>query len=192
MIIIVLGLFGLVLFLVRYAVLTMESKRVHRQLRSETLMQDNPLGRLMLLNKANKEVDPETLEIRLDEAVLKETPRLERGLRTIKILAAVAPLLGLLGTVVGMIETFQSITLFGTGDPQLMIAVSEAGAVWIDGRQVDVRAVRANVERMRAENPESAVVIQADKASRTGILVQVIDQVRLAGVHNVAVAANRP
>jgi biopolymer transport protein ExbD len=74
----------------------------------------------------------------------------------------------------------------------IMIAVSEAGAVWIDGRQVDVRAVRANVERMRAENPESAVVIQADEASRTGILVQVIDQVRLAGVHNVAVAANRP
>lgn len=74
----------------------------------------------------------------------------------------------------------------------IMIAVSESGAVWIDGRQVDVRAVRANVERLRAENPEGAVVVQADEASRTGILVQVIDQVRLAGVHNVAVAASRP
>lgn len=74
----------------------------------------------------------------------------------------------------------------------IMIAVSESGAVWIDGRQVDPRAVRANVERLRAENPESAVVIQADEASRTGILVQVIDQVRLAGVHNVAVAASKP
>ncbi|GAB6058512.1 ExbD/TolR family protein [Desulfonatronum parangueonense] len=74
----------------------------------------------------------------------------------------------------------------------IMIAVSESGAIWIDGRQVDVRAVRANVERLRAENPEGAVVIQADEASRTGILVQVMDQVRLAGVHNVAVAANKP
>ncbi|WP_031387189.1 ExbD/TolR family protein [Desulfonatronum thiodismutans] len=74
----------------------------------------------------------------------------------------------------------------------IMIAVSESGAIWIDGRQVDVRAVRANVERLRAENPEGAVVIQADEASRTGILVQVMDQVRLAGVHNVAVAASKP
>jgi len=74
----------------------------------------------------------------------------------------------------------------------IMIAVSESGTVWIDGRQVDLRAVRANVERLRAENPEGAVIIQADEASRTGILVQVMDQVRLAGVHNVAVAASKP
>ncbi len=74
----------------------------------------------------------------------------------------------------------------------IMIAVSESGAVWIDGRQVDVRAVRANVERLRAENPEGAVIIQVDAASRTGILVQVMDQVRLAGVRNVAVAASKP
>ncbi len=74
----------------------------------------------------------------------------------------------------------------------IMIAVSDSGAVWIDGRMVDIRAVRANVERLRAENPEGAVVIQADEASRTGILVQVMDQVRLAGVMNVAIAASRP
>jgi biopolymer transport protein ExbD len=72
----------------------------------------------------------------------------------------------------------------------IMIAVSDGGAIWIDGRQVDLRAVRANVERLRAENPEGAVVIQADEASRTGILVQVMDQVRLAGVLNVAIAAD--
>jgi biopolymer transport protein ExbD len=72
----------------------------------------------------------------------------------------------------------------------IMIAVSDGGAIWIDGRQVDLRAVRANVERLRAENPEGAVVIQADEASRTGILVQVMDQVRLAGVLNVAIAAH--
>jgi biopolymer transport protein ExbD len=74
----------------------------------------------------------------------------------------------------------------------IMIAVSESGAIWIDQRQVDLRAVRANVERLRAENPEGAVVIQADQASRTGILVEVLDQVRLAGVTNIAVAAKQP
>ncbi len=74
----------------------------------------------------------------------------------------------------------------------IMIAVAENGAIWIDQRQVDLRAVRANVERLRAENPEGAVVIQADQGSRTGILVEVMDQVRLAGVTNVAIAASRP
>lgn len=74
----------------------------------------------------------------------------------------------------------------------IMIAVSESGAIWIDQRQIDLRAVRANVERLRAENPEGAVVIQADVSSRTGILVEVMDQVRLAGVMNVAISANRP
>ncbi|KIH75926.1 outer membrane transport energization protein ExbD (TC 2.C.1.1.1) [Geoalkalibacter ferrihydriticus] len=74
----------------------------------------------------------------------------------------------------------------------IMIAVSDTGAIWIDQRQVDLRAVRANVERLRAENPEGAVVIQADEASRTGVLVQVMDQVRLAGVMNVSIAATRP
>lgn len=74
----------------------------------------------------------------------------------------------------------------------IMIAVSENGDIWIDQRQVDLRAVRANVERLRAENPEGAVVIQADASSRTGILVEVMDQVRLAGVLDVAIAASRP
>ncbi|WP_035271742.1 MotA/TolQ/ExbB proton channel family protein [Desulfonatronum thiodismutans] len=120
LIILGLGLFGLILFVVRFAILIVMDRRIQRQLRSETALPDNPLGRILQVSGTNHSVDPETLEIRLDEAVLKEIPRLERGLRTIKILAAVAPLLGLLGTVVGMIETFQAITLFGTGDPQLM------------------------------------------------------------------------
>jgi len=120
LIIIALGLFGLILFGVRYTILFAEDRRVRRQLNSATPLPDNPLGRILGLYAQNKNIDPETLEIRLDEAVFKEVPRLEGGLRTIKILAAVAPLLGLLGTVVGMIETFQAITLFGAGDPQLM------------------------------------------------------------------------
>ncbi|PTN38781.1 MotA/TolQ/ExbB proton channel family protein [Desulfonatronum sp. SC1] len=120
MIILVLGLVGVIVFVVRFTMLTVIGRRIRRQLRSLQGLPDNPLGRIMLLAQANSLSDSETLEIRLDEAVLKEVPRLERGLTTIKILAAVAPLLGLLGTVVGMIETFQAITLFGTGDPQLM------------------------------------------------------------------------
>ncbi len=87
----------------------------------DVLNLENPLGRILSVYlHQNKEVDLETLEMKLDEAVLKELPALEKGLPLIKLLAAVAPLLGLLGTVTGMIATFQSITLFGTGDPKLM------------------------------------------------------------------------
>ena len=61
----------------------------------------------------------------------------------------------------------------------------------MENRHIDIRAVRANVERIHAENPEGAVVIQADKSSATGMLIQVMDQVRLAGVNNISVAAKR-
>jgi biopolymer transport protein ExbB len=81
---------------------------------------NNPLGRLLKVYYDNKDIDAETLELKLDEAILRETPKIERGIHIIKILAAIAPLLGLLGTVVGMIGTFQSITLYGTGDPKIM------------------------------------------------------------------------
>jgi len=83
--------------------------------------ENNPLGRVLAVYENEKSSkDLETLEMKLDEAVLKELPELEKGLPIVKLLAAVAPLLGLLGTVTGMIATFQSITLFGTGDPKLM------------------------------------------------------------------------
>jgi biopolymer transport protein ExbD len=71
----------------------------------------------------------------------------------------------------------------------IMIGITADNQVWIDRRQVDIRAVRANIERLHAENPEGAVVVQADKDSRTGLLVQVIDQSRLAGVQDVSIAA---
>ena len=80
----------------------------------------NPLGRILSVYSDKIAQDVETLSLKLDEAILRETPSIERGLITLAILAAVAPMLGLLGTVSGMIETFQSITLFGTGDPKLM------------------------------------------------------------------------
>jgi biopolymer transport protein ExbB len=80
----------------------------------------NPLGRILSATEQSSTQDIETLELVLDEAITREVPALEKGLSLIKLLAAVAPLLGLLGTVTGMIATFQSISLFGTGDPKLM------------------------------------------------------------------------
>lgn len=73
----------------------------------------------------------------------------------------------------------------------IFIAISDRGEIWIDNRRVDVSSVRANVERLRAESPEGSVVIQADELSQTGILVEVIDQVRLGGVENVFVASEK-
>jgi len=73
----------------------------------------------------------------------------------------------------------------------ILIAVNNNGDIWIDKRKIDVRSVRANVERLHAESPEGSVVIQADKASKTGTLVKVMDQVRLAGVTNISLAATQ-
>jgi biopolymer transport protein ExbD len=70
----------------------------------------------------------------------------------------------------------------------ILVAITESGEVWLDKRKVDVRSVRANIERLRAESPDGGVVIQADKLSKTGILVEVMDQIRLAGMTNISIA----
>tara|TARA_R110000782_G_scaffold44130_3_gene98977 strand:+ start:13 stop:1359 length:1347 start_codon:yes stop_codon:yes gene_type:complete len=121
-VIIALGLLGLLLALVRLAWLQRTSGRVNRQVADLShLRRDNPLGRVLGVIGNHPRIEQlETLELKLDEAILKETPALERWQGLIKLVAAVAPLLGLLGTVTGMIATFQAITLFGTGDPKLM------------------------------------------------------------------------
>ena len=71
----------------------------------------------------------------------------------------------------------------------ILIAVDPNGEIWIDRQQVDIRAVRAAVERMRVDQPESSVVVQADQDARSGLVIQVMDQVRMAGVQDVALAA---
>ena len=111
---------GLILVGERFFFLTSEKKKITAQLSNNTPDEGNVLGQLMAVYDKFSNEDIETLELKLDEAVLKSAPKLERGISTIKILFAVSPLLGLLGTVTGMIATFQSITLFGTGDPKLM------------------------------------------------------------------------
>ena len=74
----------------------------------------------------------------------------------------------------------------------ILVAITDGGEVWIDRRRVDPRALRANIERLHAENPQGSVVIQADRASRNGMLVEVMDAARLAGVTNVSLAATTP
>ena len=71
----------------------------------------------------------------------------------------------------------------------ILVAITENDQIWMDRRQVDPRALRANIERLHAENPQGSVVIQADKNSKSGLLVQVMDAARLAGVNNVSLAA---
>lgn len=114
-------IFGLLIAIERLVFLFLVGGKIKAQLKNTANPSaNNPLGRLLQVYQDNKTVDAETLELKLDEAILRETPKIERGINIIKILAAIAPLLGLLGTVVGMIGTFQSITLYGTGDPKIM------------------------------------------------------------------------
>jgi biopolymer transport protein ExbD len=71
----------------------------------------------------------------------------------------------------------------------ILVAIRANGEIWIDRRAIDVRAVRPNIERMKAENPEGAVIIQADEFSPTGLLVKVMDQIRLAGIQDISISA---
>lgn len=114
------GVFAMLLALFRFVVLAGISSKVSSQLKSEKANTNNPLGRVLKIAEDNPGVDNESLELKLEEAVLKERPAIESGLNLLKIIAAVAPLLGLLGTVTGMIITFQAITIFGAGDPKAM------------------------------------------------------------------------
>ena len=140
--IIALGILGLLLAAERLVTLTVMSRKVSAQLKSDQPREDNPLGRVLKVYADNKHVDVETLELKLSEAIIKETPRLQRSLLFLKIISVVAPLMGLLGTVTGMIQTFQAITLFGTGDPTLMAGgISQALVTTVLGLVVAIPIV---------------------------------------------------
>ncbi len=117
---ITLGLFGLVIVVMRFYTLLRVGTKMTAQMSSDKPDPGNPLGRVMQVYEEYGTADTETLELKLDESILKDAPKLEQGLTTVKVLSIIAPLLGLLGTVTGMILTFQQITLFGTGDPKMM------------------------------------------------------------------------
>jgi biopolymer transport protein ExbB len=123
-------------------VLSAISAKVNSQLKSSKANPNNPLGRVLKVAEDNPKVDNETLELKLEEAVLKERPAIESGLAVLKIISAVAPLLGLLGTVVGMIGTFQAITMFGAGDPKTMASgISQALVTTVLGLVVAIPVV---------------------------------------------------
>jgi len=119
-VIISVGVLGLLLCIWKAISLYSASSKISRQAGSDNADKSNPLGRVLAVYMDNPDTDIETLELKLDEAILRETAPIEVGFGFIKVLYVVAPLLGLLGTVIGMIGTFQMITLFGTGDPRMM------------------------------------------------------------------------
>ncbi len=124
-----LGAFALALALWRLSVLSITNSKVQAQLKRDSADENNPLGRVLMVHEKHPGMDIETLELKLSEAVLKEVPRIEFGLNLLKIISAVAPLMGLLGTVTGMIITFQAITIFGAGDPKAMAGGISAALV---------------------------------------------------------------
>jgi len=140
--IIALGILALLIALERIVVLGLSSRKVSAQLKSAKADTSNPLGRVLLVAEQNQNADLETLELKMGEAIIKEAPKLSRGLLFLKIISVVAPLMGLLGTVTGMINTFQAITLFGTGDPKLMAGgISQALVTTVLGLSVAIPTV---------------------------------------------------
>jgi len=134
--------FAVFLAIWRFVVLMGMSSRVSAQLQSGTSDTNNPLGRVLQVAADNPGLDPESLELKLHEAVLKERPNIEAGLNLLKVISMVAPLMGLLGTVTGMIITFQMITLFGAGDPKAMAGgISQALITTVLGLVVAIPTV---------------------------------------------------
>ncbi len=173
-IILALGAVGLVIVIVRLTDLLRVGARVESQLADlESPRDDNPLGRIFLATMESRETDPESLQVLLDEAILREIPPLERGQALVKLLTAVAPLLGLLGTVTGMIQTFQAISLFGTGDPKLMAGgISQALVTTMLGLAVAIPLLFLHsllVSRSRS-------IIQILEEQSAGLISQILEK----------------
>lgn len=162
-IIIAIGAVGALLALWQFGYLLGVGRRVRRQLRNlDQVRTDNPLGRVLnCFADAPDETDPEVLETKVSEAVLRETPKLERFQAALRMIIAAGPLLGLLGTVVGMIITFQVITEVGAGDPRLM-----AGGI--------SRAMIATVLGLGIAVP--LLFINSFLMSRSRVLIQILDE----------------
>tara|TARA_R110002096_G_scaffold22675_38_gene72870 strand:+ start:912 stop:2285 length:1374 start_codon:yes stop_codon:yes gene_type:complete len=172
-VIIGLGMLALLIALERLLMLTVTGMRVRAQAKKTDQPGNNPLGRVLKVYHDNPRADVETLELKLSEAILKETPKINRLLMFLKIIAVVAPLLGLLGTVTGMIITFQAITLFGTGDPKLMAGgISQALVTTVLGLCVAIPTVllhtlvSSRARRVNQVLEEQATGMVAEQAER--------------------------
>lgn len=142
-VIITLGLIALIIAVLRILALTGIEAKVKKQAKDiKRPSLSNPLGRVIKVYQDNPNSDPESMELKLAEAMQKESPKLNAWIMFIKIIAVVAPLLGLLGTVTGMIQTFQAITLYGAGDPQTMAGgISQALVTTVLGLVVAIPTV---------------------------------------------------
>ena len=129
----------------KYVMLWMMGREVQAQLASSTPNSNNPLGRVLKVGASHMKETIDRLELKLAEAIMAERPSIERGISFVKIVSVVAPLAGLLGTVTGMIVTFQQITLFGTGDPKIMAGgISQALVTTVLGLVVAIPTTLAH------------------------------------------------
>jgi len=166
-IILFLAAIGFLLAFTRLGLLAITGKRLREQLRNlNQPSSNNPLGEILGIAQNNSRLDIESLELMFDDIVLKAASRLRRGLSTLKVLAGMAPLLGLLGTVTGMIETFQMITLFGSGDARLM-----AGGI--------SQALVTTALGLSAAIP--ILLLHSIASSRSRILVELLEE-QVAGI----------
>ena len=144
-IILAIGGITLIYAVYKYAMLWVMSRAVHSQLSTDAPSDSNPLGRVLKVGKTHMKDEIDRLELKLAEAIMGERPAIERGISFVKIVSVVAPLAGLLGTVTGMIITFQQITLFGTGDPKIMAGgISQALVTTVLGLVVAIPTTLAH------------------------------------------------
>ena len=172
-IILMIGAVGLLIAIERFISLFIIGRKVNKQLKTAQPNADNPLGRVMLVKSDNPSIDTETLELKLSESILREVPILSKKLTVIKIISVVAPLIGLLGTVTGMIVTFQAITLFGTGDPKLMAGgISQALVTTVLGLVVAIPMVFISTML----NTRSRSIINILQQESAGIIAERAEQ----------------
>jgi biopolymer transport protein ExbB len=180
-IILSLAVIGVLLAIWRMIKLTAETARMKKQMNNasgyENANNDNALGRIMTVYQDNGNTDVETLELHLSEAISSEIPSLTRGINWIKIISVVAPLLGLLGTVTGMIDVFETMSLFGTGDPKLMAGgISQALVTTVLGLVAAIPCVFLHT--MTNNRSRALITILEERA--TGILARKSEQLSLA------------
>jgi biopolymer transport protein ExbB len=178
-VIILVGIVAAVLAAMQFMFLLREGAAVKRQLASvERPTPDNALGRVLASFKgdANKvEENAEVIELRISEAVLREVPKLERYQSFLSLAVAAGPLLGLVGTVIGMIITFQSITESGSGDPKLMAAgISQAMIATVLGLGIAVPLLFINA----ALKARSRAIVQILDEQSTGLLAERLEKMR--------------
>jgi biopolymer transport protein ExbB len=171
--IITLGIIGLLVAIWRLLSLSATGAKVSSQAKNLEKAGNNPLGRVLKVAHDNPDVDVEALELKLGEAILKETPKFTAMLPFLKIISVVAPLLGLLGTVTGMIITFQAITLYGAGDPKLMAGgISTALVTTVLGLCVAIpmvflhTLVQSRAKRLSQILQEEAAGMLSERAER--------------------------